>query len=245
MGEWFRENVLDSGRLPALLAIIAFIATFTITRGITLRIRARAANAPADAEPSKVKDVYIGGVHIHHQVWGILLILLVGVLLLRYQPDGFWLNVAGIAFGIGAALTLDEYALWLHLDDVYWSEEGRKSIDAVLIAAALAIALLLGASPVDWSSSTADELGVAVSLVIVALHLTYTSICLLKGKLVTGLLGFPIPIFGLVGSIRLAKPGSFWSQRFYSPEKKAKSAARFAVKERSLRERVEDLFFTK
>ncbi len=245
MADWLRETILDSGRLPALLAIIAFIATFTITRTITLRIRARATSASAEAEPSKVKDVYIGGVHIHHQVWGILLILLVGVLLLRYQPEGFWLNAAGVAFGIGAALTLDEYALWLHLDDVYWSEEGRKSIDAVLIAGALGIALLLGASPVDWSSSTADELGIALSLVIVGIHLTYTSICLLKGKLVTGLLGFPLPVFGLVGSIRLAKPGSFWAKRFYSAEKIAKADKRFVVKQRTLRDRFEDLFFTK
>ena len=80
-------------------------------------------------------NVTSGGLHIHHLVWGILLLLLVGyVWLLEIGVGSSWMaSLTAIAFGVGAALALDEFALWLNLSDVYWERQGRVSIDAVLI----------------------------------------------------------------------------------------------------------------
>lgn len=89
-------------------------------------------------------DISIGGTHIHHLVWGIWLLLLTGYLAIAF---GAFLPLEPIAlfFGIGAALTLDEFALWLHLEDVYWSREGRWSVDVVIIVAVVLGLIMLGA----------------------------------------------------------------------------------------------------
>ncbi len=83
-------------------------------------------------------NVSSGGLHIHHLVWGILLLLVVGYLwLIEVGTGSNWIaGVSAILYGVGAALTLDEFALWLNLQDVYWTSTGRQSIDAVLIFAA-------------------------------------------------------------------------------------------------------------
>jgi hypothetical protein len=83
-------------------------------------------------------NVSTGGLHIHHLVWGILLLLVVGyVWLIEEGTSSNWLaSITAVAYGIGAALTLDEFALWLTIQDVYWTGPGRWSIDAVVIFAA-------------------------------------------------------------------------------------------------------------
>ena len=63
------------------------------------------------------------GLHLHHLVWGIVLLLLSGFLNFALGPSGTWLDVLAALFGIGAGLTLDEFALWIHLEDVYWAEQ--------------------------------------------------------------------------------------------------------------------------
>ena len=112
------------------LASLAFLITFGVVRGITHMIRAGV---------GPFHNVTSGGLHIHHLVWGILLLLLVGyVWLLEIGVGSSWVaSLSAIAFGVGAALALDEFALWLNLRDVYWEQQGRQSIDAVLIFAAL------------------------------------------------------------------------------------------------------------
>jgi hypothetical protein len=70
-------------------------------------------------------------------VWGIVLILLSGFLNFVLAPSSPGSEILAALFGIGAGLTLDEFALWVHLEDVYWSKEGRSSIDAVVVAALL------------------------------------------------------------------------------------------------------------
>ena len=133
--DWYRAAILDTGRSAAVWALLGFVVTFGLTRWITVTIRARKARQDADeSSGGPIKDIHIGGVHVHHQVWGILLVLLTGLLQFRFSPGPPWVEVLATLFGVGAALALDEFALWLHLEDVYWSEEGRKSIDAVLVA---------------------------------------------------------------------------------------------------------------
>src|SRR6476469_8540371 len=127
--------------------LIAFVVTFAVTRVITNLIR---------RGRGPFRDMSVGGVHIHHQVGGIFLLLGVGTVELAYRPASPWLEVLAVLFGVGAALTLDEFALWLRLDDVYWGPEGRRSVDAVLLATLVGLLLLVGLSPVDQDSSDGE-----------------------------------------------------------------------------------------
>ncbi|WP_062213207.1 hypothetical protein [Demequina oxidasica] len=227
---WYTDNILDTGRAPALWLLIGFIVTFAVTRAITRKIRGDQ-NRPAEDKATDEKggllsDIHIGGVHIHHQVWGILLVLVTGTLQFRYAPEHPWAEVLAALFGAGAALALDEFALWLHLDDVYWSNEGRKSIDAILVAGVLAAALLIQVSPGDLGKAADESRWVFVAGLII--HVTYVIITLLKGKLLFGLVGFLVPFIGIVGAIRLAKPTSFWARRFYGERKLARANSRFS-----------------
>ena len=120
----------SESRERLFLASLGFVVTFAIVRGITHMIRAGI---------GPFHNVTGGSLHIHHLVWGILLLLAVGYLWLIERGTGSnWLSsLTAIAFGVGAALTLDEFALWLNLRDVYWAGAGRESIDAVVVFAAL------------------------------------------------------------------------------------------------------------
>ena len=118
----------DERRERLFLASVGFLITFGIVRAITHLIRSGV---------GPFHNVTNGTLHIHHLVWGILILLLVGYAWL-IQGGGHWLShVTSFAFGVGAALTLDEFALWLNFQDVYWTQQGRESIDAVVIFAAL------------------------------------------------------------------------------------------------------------
>jgi hypothetical protein len=239
MIDWYQRYLVDTGRSAALWVLIGFLVTYGVVRWITLRIHTSQEAGRLTEGP--VKDVYIGGVHVHHQVWGILLALVTGLLEFRFQPASPWVEVLATLFGLGAALALDEFALWLHLDDVYWSDEGRKSIDAVMVAAVVGLALLLGASPIGGVRGTLQSQGLIAALVAIVVLLAYTVICLLKGKIPTGLIGLVVPIISLVGAIRLAKPDSYWARRFYKAAKQAKAGARFGPRYEARRERVRDL----
>ena len=76
------------------------------------------------------------GVHLHHLVFGIVTMMIAGAVGFTVLGDSPWTEICAFAFGVGAGLTIDEFALWVYLEDVYWSEEGRSSIDATVIAAA-------------------------------------------------------------------------------------------------------------
>jgi len=114
---------------PALWVFAGILGAFAVTRGITRFIRSRSGRGTAASGP--IKDITIGGVHIHHQVFGIITMFLSGLLIVATGAQDSLLDVLALLFGIGVGLAFDEFALWLHLDDVYWSQQGRKSIDAV------------------------------------------------------------------------------------------------------------------
>ncbi len=134
LSELYRFHFKSERRERLFLASIGFLVTFGVVRAITHMIRAGV---------GPFQNVTTGGLHIHHLVWGILILLLVGYLWLIQvgtgeSPAPTWFSRAtAVAYGIGAALTLDEFALWLNLQDVYWGGPGRESIDAVVIFAAL------------------------------------------------------------------------------------------------------------
>ena len=128
--ELYRFHFKDEARERLFLASVAFLVTFGIVRLITHAIRAGV---------GPFHNVSSGGLHIDHLVWGILILLVVGYVWLIEKAVGSssLASITAIAFGVGAALTLDEFALWLNLRDVYWEEAGRASIDAVVIFASL------------------------------------------------------------------------------------------------------------
>ncbi len=118
------------GHEDELLFFVSFLASFGFIRTSAHLIKAQVKWWPGNVE--------VGGTHIHHLVWGILLILVCGYIGAVERPDDPWSHIAIVGFGIGTGLTMDEFALWLNLRDVYWEKEGRRSIDAVIVVAILA-----------------------------------------------------------------------------------------------------------
>jgi len=215
IGSTYQEVIVDRGEQPALLMLIAFGATFGITRFITHSIRSQ--------RFSWLKDTEAGDTHIHHLVYGICLLLISGVLAIIVEPPP---EVSAVIFGIGAALTLDEFALWLHLSDVYWSEQGRESIDAVIVFAIVSGFMVIGAYPISIGTTGGieDILGLILSQ---AVFLGFALVCFLKGKLLWGVFGIYFPPIGLIGASRLAKPASWWARHRYDEAKLARSRKRY------------------
>ncbi|MGE0300943.1 hypothetical protein [Pseudonocardia sp.] len=208
--------------------LVAFLVTFLATRLVTRAIR---------AGRGPFRDTTVGGVHVHHQVYGIFLLLLTGTAAFTYRPESPWVEVLAVLFGVGAALTLDEFALWLHLEDVYWSAEGRTSVDAVMLATVIGALLLIGANPFDEF----DADGEATVAVSVLLNAAFVGVALLKGRVVLAVVGMFVPLVAFVAALRLARPRSRWARR-YDPEKLARSHARFPAARETRLDRLVDLF---
>jgi hypothetical protein len=130
----YDSHIVAPGKEQAFWLLISFLVTFTIVRIITHAIR---------ADHGPFRDIRVKGRHLHHLVPGILLILISGYLSVALHLR-FTRTLDAIVFGLGAALTLDEFALWLNLKDVYWEKQGRDSIDIVTIAAILASLVVVG-----------------------------------------------------------------------------------------------------
>ncbi|MGY1711882.1 hypothetical protein ACI8AC_20490 [Geodermatophilus sp. SYSU D00758] len=231
--------VLELEILPAVTGrravvawlLAAFLVTFLVTRFVTRAIR---------TGRGPFRDTSVGGVHVHHEVYGIFLLLGTGMLEFTYRPDPPWLYVLAVLFGTGAALTLDEFALWLHLDDVYWAQEGRSSVDAVLVALVVGGLLLVGANPFDLDRGE-GELALALTL---AGNLAFAVVAILKGRTVLGVVGVFVPLVAAVAAVRLARPASPWARRWY-PEgsrRRRRSAARFPPGRRTRWDALVDLF---
>ena len=220
MGDIWGGNVDSASKLPLLLCMIAFIVTFVITRIIVRMIR---------SGRGPFKDNSVGGVHVHHVVPGIILMIVGGLLAIGGIGSG-WDNVAGVVFGMGLALVLDEFALILHLQDVYWAEEGRLSVDAVFVLAGVMMLLLIADSPFGINVNREQSHLRIGLLVLIAADLTMAAICAAKGKLGTAVAGIAIPLIAYVGAIRIARPDSPWAKRAYSkhPKRMEKSQKREA-----------------
>ncbi|MBA2546295.1 MAG: hypothetical protein H0V15_05375 [Solirubrobacterales bacterium] len=196
------EFLASEGQRAGLILLASMLLSFGFIRMSTRMIRAEVSWWPGNVSP--------GGLHIHHLVFGIVLLLVAGFLGFAIQPDSPWLEIVAALFGIGAGLTLDEFALWLYLEDVYWSDEGRRSVDAVIFAAIIGGALMLGLVPVS------SEDGTVGLLLSIALVVATCLVAALKGKVWSTIGGMFIPLVGLVAAIRLARPGSVWAKRRYS-----------------------------
>ena len=234
MTTWFSEHIVNSGRLALFCFFAAMIVGFALTRLSVRMIRAGVRWWPGNIETD-------GGMHIHHVVFGVVLMVGGGLagLVLDSEQRG-WTAVAAAVFGVGTALVLDEFALILHLRDVYWSTAGRSSVDAVFVAVAVTGLLLLG-----WHPSVLDDVetlresggvgwALAIGWTILAINLCTVALSLLKGKVWVGLFGLFVPLLAIVGAIRLGRPGSPWARWRYREESKQLARARW--RERRLRE---------
>jgi len=203
-----------AGREPLLLMLAASLLTFAVTRLYTRVARVR-----------RWHSRLVGDVHIHHMVPGNVLTLTCGMLELAFQPRDFGVDLLSVGFGIGAAFVLDEFALSVHLRDVYWTPEGRHSIEVSIIWTLLGLLLLTGISPFGIRDQT--EIPRTIGFAIVSVNIVLSVITCLKGKLTLGLLSIFLPPVGLVAAYRVARPGSIWAQLFYGPEQLTRARARF------------------
>jgi hypothetical protein len=220
IGSAYQHGIVDTGREPHFLFFVAFLVTFGFIRTSAHMIRAQVKWWPG--------NVSVGGTHIHHLVWGILLLLGSGYVAVAIDPNSPWREVIAVLFGIGTGLTLDEFALWLDLKDVYWEKQGRKSIDAVIIAAAISGLLLVSLRGwIDVTTKVADEVQAivgAIGLLGVILALVNAS----KEKFGMAILSVLVPVLGIPSALRLGKPHSVWARLFYRHGKKERSEQRFA-----------------
>ncbi|MGW0764839.1 hypothetical protein [Streptomyces sp. NPDC002676] len=217
MGHWLQRNIIEPGKLPLLLALTAFVLTFVVTRVITRLIR---------AGKGPFGNVKAGGLHIHHVVPGVLLTLIGGFGAVAAGRQGVGGAVSAVLFGMGAGLVLDEFALILHLHDVYWTEEGRKSVEVVVLTAALVGLLLAGFSPFGVNDLSQEELqsrGTVISNI--AGNFLFSVVALSKGKARLAVFGVVVPLVALFGAVRLARPGSVWARRFYGNRPRARAKA--------------------
>jgi hypothetical protein len=196
----YESAIFDAGREPAFLMLLTFVVTLAVTRFYTRIGRIRRWGSGSAS-----------GVHVHHVVPGVIMSLAAGVLVIAFDPGGIVIGLLAVVFGAGAALTLDEFAMLLHLDDVYWKLEGRVSIEACMVAVAVLGFAVLVASPFGEGGNEGSRWSVVVALAINGLFVLITMV---KGKLKMGLIGIVVPLLALVGALRLAKPGSIWA-RFY------------------------------
>jgi hypothetical protein len=223
-------NALDTADQRAGLILLgSMLLSFAFIRFSTRMIRAEVSWWPGNVTP--------GGLHIHHLVFGIVFMMVAGFVAFAVEPSSPWFEAGAALFGVGMGLTLDEFALWLHLEDVYWSEEGRSSVDAVIFAAIIGGGYIVGFTPLDANGSSTLAI-----LASVALALAFCALVALKGKISTAVIGMFIPPVAWVAAIRLARPGSWWAKRRYEPGsgKLAKAEARKERHDRRVR-RFQDL----
>jgi hypothetical protein len=211
---WFMAQIVHTGRLPLFCFFVALLCGFTAIRVSVRMIRAGVRWWPG--------NVIAGAVHVHHMVFGVVLMAAGGIAGLAAPPGSLgWRAAAAGVFGLGTALVLDEFALILHLRDVYWANEGRLSVDAVFVAAGVTALLLIGVSPVgvrdvaNYHHMPGSPAAVSTLMATLAVLFVLAVVTLLKGKPWTALLGVVIPLALLVGAVRLAMPGSPWARWRY------------------------------
>jgi hypothetical protein len=242
---WFQAQVVHTGRLPLFCFFIAFVTGFTAIRVSVRLIRAQVRWWPG--------NLVTGAVHVHHMVFGVVLMAASGIAGLAAPPFSLaWRAAAAGVFGLGTALVLDEFALILHLRDVYWANEGRLSVDAVFVAAGITALLVIGVTPfgvtnvANYHHMPGSPAAESTLVATLAVLFVLAGVTLLKGKPWTALLGLVIPLTLIAGAIRLARPGSPWARwRYRKRPGKLATASRREERLRQpvirIKDRVQDL----
>jgi hypothetical protein len=196
----YDQHIQVAGKETHFLILVAFVLSFGFIRTSAHMIHAQVSWWPGNVETK-------GGTHIHHMVWGILLLVVMGYLGIATDLPDPWFEFVVVAFGVGMGLTMDEFALWLNLQDVYWSPKGRESIDAAVITVALLVIALLGLQFwIDvWDAVLVlagvdrgnEWIAIPVQLVGIALAV----VCFRRGRKFTGLVGLFVPLVALLGAV--------------------------------------------
>jgi lysyl-tRNA synthetase class 2 len=204
IGSEFQREIVDTGRLAAFLYFVALLGTFAFIRTSTHMIRAQVSWWPG--------NVSVGGTHVHHLVWGIFAMMIFGYVGVVLQPDSPWREIVTVLFGVGTGLTLDEFALWLDLKDVYWEKEGRKSVDAMIVAGCLAGMALVGFSA--WVKLADDVAGAVFAGVgaFGAIGIAVAVVNAAKEKFAMSLVALAFWPAAMPSAVRPAKPHSLWNR---------------------------------
>jgi hypothetical protein len=211
VGSEFHREIVHSGRLAAFLFFVALVGTCGFIRLSTHMIRAQVSWWPG--------NVSVGGTHVHHLVWGIFAIMICGYIGIVHHPESPWREILAVFFGIGVGLTLDEFALWLELKDVYWEKDGRKSVDAMVIAVGLAGIALVSLSVWERLADDVKDGVFTVVGLIGGVGIVLALVNVAKQKLGWALASVVVPLAGIIPMLRLAKPHSLWARAFYRRRK--------------------------
>jgi hypothetical protein len=196
----YDRHIQVPGKETHFLILLAFVCSFGFIRTSAHMIRAQVSWWPGNVQTKS-------GTHVHHLVWGILLLLSMGYLGISTDLGSPWFEFVAIAFGIGMGLTLDEFALWLNLQDVYWQDKGRQSIDAVVVTTALLVIAVLGLEfwIAVWDAVLVlvgmdnGHVWVAVPIQLIGVALAF--VCFRRGRKLTGIVGLFVPLVALVGAV--------------------------------------------
>jgi hypothetical protein len=197
----YDHHIQAAGKETHFLILLAFVCSFGFIRTSAHMIRAQVSWWPGNVETKS-------GTHVHHLVWGILLLLSMGYVGLSTDLGSPWFEFVAIGFGIGMGLTMDEFALWLNLQDVYWSDKGRQSIDAVVVTTGLLVIALLGLE--FWIAVWEAVLVLAgvdhpghlwVAIPIQAIGVALAIVCFRKGRKLTGIVGLFVPLVAMIGAV--------------------------------------------
>jgi len=215
----YKHYIYGAGLEPIFFLLLAFLLAFTAVRTYTRLGRTRGWGSGS-----------LRGVHLHHLVPGIVATLASGTAIIAFRPGADAMLLLSACFGAGAALILDEFALVLHLEDVYWTEHGRRSIEATLMGFAFGVLCLLATAPIHSDPSRDAPHWVVGGLI--AINTSFALIAFLKGKTRLGAFGIFIPGIAAIAALRLGKPTSLWAHRWYSESKLDRSKRRATLHQR-------------
>jgi hypothetical protein len=196
----YDHHIQVPGKELHFLILISFVCSFAFIRTSAHMIRAQVSWWPGNVETK-------GGTHVHHLVWGILLLLTMGYLGIATDLGSPGPELIAIAFGIGMGLTMDEFALWLNLQDVYWQAKGRQSIDAVIVTTTLLVIALLGLQFwIDVWDAVLVMLGMdrgnaVLAIPIQLIGVALAVVCFKRGRRLAGLFGLFVPLVALLGAV--------------------------------------------
>ena len=237
ISDFWNDQLVAHDRQWLFLVLVGLIGSFAF-----IRMSARLMRSPrVPWWPGSV--VSESGVHLHHLVWGIVTMMVAGTISFAGFAVSPIYEICAALFGVGMGLTIDEFALWVRLDDVYWAREGRRSVDAAVIAMGALGLLVLGVRPFDLGSGDAAQ--IVASVLTVTVVLAFIVISLAKQRVVHALAGVFVVVFAVYAAVRLGKPRSPWARRFYgerNPGKQVRSERRFAPGRRTdrFKERLRD-----
>jgi hypothetical protein len=220
VSDLWNHHLVAHDRQGVFLVLVGFVGSFAFIRMSTRMIRAEVRWWPGNIESDS-------GVHVHHLVFGIVAMMVAGTLGFAAFGHSPLTEICAFFFGIGAGLTIDEFALWYRLEDVYWAEEGRSSIDATVIGASLIGLIVLGANPFEFGGGPEEVIGGIVSAMLL---IFFVGVCFMKGRRLHGTIGILFAPLAIYGAWRIGKPDSAWARRRYGdrrPKKQAKAERRF------------------